>query len=64
LKGFAMTIEIKIKCDAFRCHNSKEITDYTDTDVEHAGFHSDPRNEGYHYCEKCWPTVQKEIEDE
>jgi len=56
-----MTIEIRVSCDASGCHNSREIDDYTDNDVEHAGFHSHPYDGEQHYCRNCWPIVKKEF---
>ncbi len=59
-----MTIKIEIECDALSCHNSAEIADTYDADIEHAGYHVDPVYEGYHYCSKCWPGVKEEFEEE
>ena len=56
-----MTVEITVKCDGLRCCESREIEHDTERHIERLGWGIDPRT-GFHYCKKCWPIVQKEIE--
>lgn len=59
-----MTIKVQLFCDAIKCRNSIELYDIpTDNDVHGAGWHENPEDPLDHYCDKCWPTAKKEIED-
>jgi len=58
-----MTIKIILECDAGGCGDETELRDYTDADVERAGWGID-HAEGFHYCPTHWPIVQKGIADD
>ena len=59
-----MTIKIEVECDGRDCCNSVEMDGYADADIKYAGYFQDPTNGESHYCYRCWPKVQKEIEEE
>ena len=59
-----MTVEVTVKCDAYGCHAETEIESDGCSDVERSGFTEDPRDPHQHYCGRCWPIVEKELQDE
>jgi len=54
-----MTIEIKVKCDAYGCCNSSEIQDWTciESRIERAGYFTLDPLDGDHYCGTCWQLI-------
>lgn len=59
-----MTIKIKVECDAHSCNAVQEIEDNHDSDIVREGWHVHPHDGYQHYCSRCWPIVEKEINEE
>lgn len=59
-----MTIVTTVRCDAFGCPNETETESAFHSDVAAEGYREDPAQGGIHYCEACWPVVQRELEEE
>lgn len=58
-----MTIKIQVECDALGCSNEREIEEAHDAEIESMGWHIDPHDGWTHYCNHCWPKIEKEFEN-
>ena len=58
-----MTIRIEVQCDGSSCSRATELEDYTDRDIEDAGWFVDHKYGG-HYCADCTAEVKKELAEE
>lgn len=52
-----MTITTTIRCDALSCGREREI----DSPYAPSGW---GEHDDFHYCQRCWPMVKKEIDEE
>jgi len=61
-------IEITMKCDAYGCCNSFDLTeddlDNVNETLDNVGWFQDPNESEFHYCDRCWSQVQVELEAE
>ncbi|KJZ10315.1 hypothetical protein TW85_20235 [Marinomonas sp. S3726] len=61
-----MSARVLIDCDAYGCCNTLEVHDPDSlaSEISFRNWCEDPDNGHFHYCPKCWATIENEQKDE